>query len=87
MGLAVSISTFFCSRRGYPGHAETDRLYTPFRDAVWKHGAASIEYAATVPLAFTIDGDGVTLFEQVKSPETWSAVVERRARKQASAKP
>jgi hypothetical protein len=65
--------------------AESDRLYMPFRGAVWRPGAASIEYAGTLPLAFVVHRDELTLYECVTSPATWSEHVERQAKRKARA--
>jgi hypothetical protein len=65
--------------------AQSDRLYTPFRGAVWEPGSASLVFAGTVPLAFTVHGGELTLFERVVSPASWSEVVAKRARRQARA--
>ena len=65
--------------------AATDRLFTPYRGQVFAPGSASIAFADTTALVFTVDGDRLTLYEPVRSPATWSEHVTRRARRQAAA--
>jgi hypothetical protein len=60
--------------------ASTDRVYTPYRGAVFMTASINI-IAERNPLHFYVDEDGSLHFFELH-PETWSEVVERRERRQ-----
>lgn len=76
-------------RRGPGGgmlvDSETDQVFRVFCGGVFAPKSASVEFVDhDRPLAFAVDRAGeVVFFEQVA--ESWTAIVERRARKAARA--
>lgn len=66
-------------RARYLVHAETDELFTPHRGYVFATGSSTL-IADRFPMFWYVDRDGELVFlERVQG--TWSAIVERRAKR------
>ena len=60
--------------------AESDRVFAPYRGALWMTGTIS-PISDRSPLLFTVDGDKLEFYEQL--PGSWSERVKRQAERDA----
>jgi excisionase family DNA binding protein len=65
-------------------HADTDELWTPYRGSIWNPGSANVIFNADLPMVFYVDSAGDVQFVE-RIGGTWSAIVERQARKSRAA--